>query len=218
MQVVSGRFGQEHIHFEAPSGDRVAFEMDRFLNWFNSGEALEPVLKSALAHLWFVTIHPFDDGNGRVARAIADLSLARSEEIPQRFYSMSAQIQRERASYYQQLETTQKGDLDVTQWLTWFLDCLSRALESADSTLESVIRKAQFWEKIAPVSINERQRVMLNRLYDGFDGKLTTTKWAKMTKTSQDTAQRDIADLIEHGFLSKDSSRGRSTSYSIVKP
>jgi Fic family protein len=171
-----------------------------------------------LAHLWFVTIHPFEDGNGRIARAIADMALARSEGSVQRFYSMSAQIQQERRAYYDILERTQKGTLDVTSWLEWFLGCLSRAIDNAEVTLAGVLDKARFWEKFAPEPLNERQRDMINRLLDGFEGKLTTSKWAKLAKCSQDSAYRDILDLLDRNILIKEAAGGRSTSYSLVKP
>ncbi len=218
MHVVSGDFGRERVHFEAPDGDRIPHEMEQFLTWFNDAEPLDLVLKSALAHLWFVTIHPFDDGNGRIARAIADLTLARSERMTQRFYSMSAQIQRERDSYYQLLEATQKSELDVTYWLDWFLGCLSRAIDASQTTLASVMDRARFWNRFGTLSLNDRQRKMLNLLFEGFTNPLTASRWAKITSTSQDTALRDIAELVALGVLSKDASGGRSTSYSLVKP
>ena len=177
----------------------------------------DPVLRSALAHLWFVTIHPFDDGNGRIARAIADWALARSEKSSQRFYSMSSQIRAERQAYYDILETTQQSDLDITDWMAWFLDCLGRAISGTELTLAAVFRKTRFWEKCAGKTINERQKLMLNKLLDGFEGKLTSTKWATIAKCSQDTAQRDIQGLIDQGMLVKDAAGGRSTSYSLVE-
>jgi Fic family protein len=191
--------------------------MQAFLKWFNSQTTIDPVLKAALAHLWFVTIHPFDDGNGRIARAITDMALARSEQSAQRFYSMSAQIRLERKAYYDTLEQTQKGSLDVTPWLTWFLDCLDRAFDGAEDTLASVLKKALFWETHASASFNDRQRAMINRLFNGFVGKLTSSKWAKMAKCSQDTALRDIDDLVKRGVLAKEPGGGRSTSYSLVE-
>jgi Fic family protein len=217
MQVVSGPVGRERVHFEAPAAARLPEEMQRFLDWFNSDTTTEPVLKSAQAHLWFVTVHPFDDGNGRIARAIADMALARSEESSQRFYSMSAQIRQERSDYYAILERTQQETMDVTAWMAWFLGCLTRAIESAHTTLASVIAKARFWEKVRDVSLNDRQRLMLNRLLDGFEGKLTTSKWASLTKSSQDTALRDILHLVERGVLIRNPEGGRSTSYSLAK-
>lgn len=216
MQVVSGRPGKERVHFQAPAAARLAGEMKAFLAWFNGADGLDPVLKAALAHLRFVTIHPFDDGNGRIARAIADMALARSDESKRRFYSMSAQIRDERNAYYAILEATQKGDLDVTRWLAWFLDCLGRAFDGAETILASVLRKARFWRKHAAAGLNERQQKMLNRLFDGFEGKLTSSKWAKIAKCSPDTALRDIADLVARGILAKDAAGGRSTSYSFA--
>jgi Fic family protein len=216
MQVISGPIGRQKVHYEAPPAARVPEEMDRFLSWLEAPGNIDPLLIAGLAHLWFVTIHPFDDGNGRIARAIADMALARSERSPQRFYSMSAQIRRERNDYYTMLERTQKGALDVTPWQEWFLSCLHRAIESSQGTLGAVLEKARFWERFAQHSLNERQMKVLNRLLDGFEGKLTTSKWAKLTKCSQDTAYRDILDLVERGALRKDSGGGRSTSYSLV--
>jgi Fic family protein len=218
MQVVSGPIGREHVHFEAPKATLLRREMRRFLDWFNKPAAVDPVLKAAQAHLWFVTIHPFDDGNGRLARAIADMSLARSENSPQRFYSMSAQIRQERASYYSILERTQKGAMDITPWMDWFLGCLGRAINGAQTTLAAVLSKARFWDAIAGVPINERQRLVLNRLLDGFEGKLNTSKYAKLAKCSQDTALRDILNLVERGVLVRGSERGRSTSYTLMNP
>lgn len=191
MQVVSGPVGKERVHFEAPAAARLDGEMAAFLGWFNAPADVDPVLKAGLAHLWFVTIHPFDDGNGRIARAIADMALARSESSPQRFYSMSAQIRQERAAYYNILEETQKGSMDVTLWMEWFLGCLGRAIDGAQITLAGVLAKARFWEAIAGVAINKRQRLVLNRLLDGFEGKLTTSKYAKLARCSQDTALRE---------------------------
>jgi Fic family protein len=217
MQVVSGAEGRERVHYQAPDAAKLDLEMKAFLDWFNGEDDIDPVLKAALAHLWFVTIHPFDDGNGRIARAIADMSLARSEDSPQRFYSMSAQIRLERKAYYDMLEATQKGDLDVTPWIAWFLGCLDRAFDGAEQTLAIVFRKAEFWKKHSAAPLNERQRDILNRLLDGFDGKLTSSKWATIEKCSQDTALRDIADLVERGLLSKNEGGGRSTSYSLAE-
>lgn len=216
MQVVSGPVGRQKIHFEAPPAARLKAEMESFLNWFNSAQDIDPVIKAGLAHLWFVTIHPFDDGNGRIARAIGDMSLARSEKSAQRFYSLSAQIQRERKEYYDLLEHAQKGSLDVTKWLAWFLACLGRAIEGADSTLGIVIAKSRFWERCTGLSLNERQIKLINRLLDGFEGKLTSTKWAAIAKCSPDSALRDINDLIERGVLKKAEAGGRSTSYELV--
>lgn len=216
VQVVSGRIGKEIVHFEAPPADQVEHEMNRFLNWLNPDTGQDLVLKAALAHLWFVTIHPFDDGNGRIGRAIADLMLARSEKSSHRFYSLSAQIQIERKKYYAILENTQKGNLNITPWIEWFLNCMERAVEGALSTLGTIVHKAQFWDSLAEVSLNERQRKIINLMLDGFDGKLTSSKWAKITKCSQDTAYRDILDLLDRGILAKNAEGGRSTSYSLM--
>ncbi|MBI4527472.1 MAG: Fic family protein [Deltaproteobacteria bacterium] len=215
MQVVSGAFGRERVHFEAPAAKRLKKEMAAFLKWFDGTDQTDLVLRAGLAHLWFVTIHPFDDGNGRIARAISDWILAKSENSPQRFYSMSAQIRLERDVYYDILEQTQKATLDITAWLAWFLGCLDRALAATETTLASVLRKARFWDRHRGTPINDRQRLMLNKMLDGLEGKLTSSKWAKLTKCSQDTAHRDIQDLIEHGILRKDLAGGRSTSYSL---
>ncbi len=217
MQIVSGPVGKEKVQYEAPAAPLLEKEMSAFLAWANDGEdRTDMVLRAALAHLWFVTIHPFDDGNGRIARAVADWALARSENSPQRFYSMSAQICHERNDYYDILEETQKGTLDVTPWMEWFLACLGRAFDGTEVTLGAVLRKARFWEKYARVMVNARQRDVINRLLDGFTGKLTTTKWATLEKCSHDTALRDIESLIEQGLLHKDRGGGRSTSYSLV--
>lgn len=213
MQVVSGPIGREIVHFQAPDAELLDGEMQKFLDWFNSDINLDPILKAAIAHLWFVTIHPFADGNGRIARAITDMQLARADKSSQRFYSMSAQVRNERETYYDMLENTQKGTLDITEWLMWFVHCLDRALSATDETLAKVIAKARIWENVKAYSLNNRQQKMLNLLIDGFEGKLTSTKWAKMTKTSQDTASRDIQDLIEKGILIKEAAGGRSTSY-----
>jgi len=218
MQVVSGPMRRQSVHYEAPPAQLLDAEMTKFIEWVNPPDGIDPVLKSAIAHFWFVAIHPFDDGNGRIARAIADWILARSEKSSQRFYSMSAQIRLERNAYYDILETTQKATLDITAWLQWFIGCLSRALDGTDSTLAAVLRKARFWETYAGAAINERQRLVLNKLLDGFEGKLTSSKWAKLTKCSQDTAYRDIQDLIEQGILVKNAAGGRSTSYSLKEP
>jgi len=217
MQVVSGPYGRERVHFEAPPANRLDREMAGFLDWFNHPASLDPVLKAGVAHFWFVTVHPFDDGNGRIARAIADMTLARSEGSAQRFYSMSAQIRVQRSDYYRILEATQRGDLDITSWLEWFLNCLDRAVDHAESLLAQVLRKARFWKRLVGQPLNERQQKVLNRLIDGFDGKLTSSKWAALTKTSQDTALRDIEDLVRRGILSKDPTGGRSTSYSLFE-
>jgi len=222
MDVVSGPTGRERLHFEAPAAARLDSEMGRFLEWFNNrhggGPEVDPVLKAGTAHLWFVTIHPFADGNGRIARAIADLLLARSEHSSQRFYSMSAQIRQEHKNYYEILEETQKGGMDITRWLSWFLACLGRAIDGAETLLGNVLAKARFWEAIGETGVNERQRRILNRLLDGFEGKLTSSKWAKLTKQSQDTAHRDIMDLVRKGILVRGSEGGRSTSYALAHP
>ena len=225
MQVVSGPMGKEIIHYEAPSAALLDHEMNYFMEWFNNynNNHIEPVIKSGLAHLWFVTIHPFDDGNGRIARAIADMQLARADKTNQRFYSMSAQIERQKNVYYKILEKTQnlsasgtKGLLDVTRWLQWFLECLIGALEATEESLEKVLIKAKFWEKHASTIINKRQQLMINKLLDDFYGKLNTSKWAKITKCSQDSALRDIQDLIEKRMLLKEPGGGRSTSYKLI--
>jgi len=216
MQVVSGPMGRERAHFEAPSAERLDREMALFLDDFNGKADVDLVLKAGLAHLWFVTIHPFDDGNGRIARAIADMTLARSENSPQRFYSMSAQIRQERNDYYRILEKTQKGTLDITPWMEWVLGCLGRAIEGAETTLGAVLAKARFWESLAGASLNGRQRLVLNRLLDGLEGKLTSSKYAKLAKCSQDTASRDISALLERGVLVRNPEGGRSTSYALA--
>ncbi len=217
MQVVSGPIGRERVHFEAPKAARVPGEMAVFLDWFNGETRMDPVFKAAIAHLWLVTVHPFADGNGRIARAIADMALARSDGSPQRFYSMSAQIRKDRKGYYAILEATQKGDLDITAWLQWFLTCLGHAIDGADIALANVLHKARFWKAMAGQSLNDRQRLVLNRLLDGFEGKLTSSKWAALTKASSDTALRDINDLVARGILLKEAAGGRSTSYSVPK-
>lgn len=216
MQVVSGPIGKERVHFQGPPAKRVDAEMQAFLKWFEANADIDHVLKAGMAHLWVVTIHPFDDGNGRIARAIADMALARSENSPQRFYSMSAQIRQERSAYYDILEQTQKGTLDITPWMQWFLGCLGRAIDGAETTLSAVLAKARFWDRIQGISLNARQRLVLNRLLDGFDGKLTTSKYAKLAKCSQDTALRDILLLVERGILIRNPDRGRSTSYALA--
>jgi Fic family protein len=218
MQVVSGSIGQDRVHFEAPPAARIDDEVAAFLRWFEAEDGTDPVLRAGLAHLWFVTIHPFDDGNGRIARAIADKALGRSDQSAQRFYSMSAQIRIERNAYYDRLEKAQAGGLDITPWLEWFLACLDRAIEQSEQNLGSVLRKARFWEIHAHNPFNDRQRLMLNKLLDGFEGKMTSSKWAQLAKCSQDTALRDILQLIDQGSLAKDPGGGRSTSYSLVEP
>ena len=216
MEVVSGPVGKEHVHFTAPPAARLGEEMRAFLDWFNKKIDTDPVLKAGLAHLRFVTIHPFDDGNGRIARAIADMALARSENSPQRFYSMSAQIRKERREYYDILEQTQKGTLEVTPWMEWFLGCLGRAIDGAQTALAAVLAKARFWETVGSHTVNDRQRLVLNRLLDGLEAKLTTSKYAKLAKCSQDTALRDILPLVERGFLARSPEGGRSTSYALA--
>ena len=219
MIVASGPPDREIVHFEAPHAREVPAEMDRFLRWFEDpADGTDPVLKAALAHIWFVTVHPFDDGNGRIGRAIADMMLARSEGTGQRCYSMSARLRLERPAYYATLEATQKGDLDITARLAWFLTVLDQALSDADAILAATLRKGRFWEEVAAFPVNRRQREMLNRLLDGFEGKLTTSKWAKITGCSQDTALRDIGDLTGRGILLQDAAGGRSTSYSLKAP
>lgn len=216
MQVVFGPAGRERVHFQAPTAARLDAEMGGFLDWFGAPPETDPVLKAALAHLWFVTIHPFEDGNGRIARAVADMALARSECSPQRFYSMSSQIRAERNAYYEVLERTQRGTTDVTEWMDWFLACLGRSIDSAGTALAGVLAKAQFRERASGLSLNDRQRLVVNRLLDGFEGKLTTSKWAKLAKCSQDTALRDIAFLVDHGLLVRNPGGGRSTSYRLA--
>lgn len=216
MQVVSGPMGKEKVHYEAPDAKVLDHEMKLFFEWFNKHE-MDPVLKSAVGHLWFLTVHPFDDGNGRIARALADMLLARADGDGQRFYSMSAQIRLERNDYYHTLETTQKGTLDITKWLKWFLGCLDRSLDATDRTLKRVMNKTKFWDAHHQTEINERQRMMVNKLFEGFEGKLTSSKWAKITKCSPDTALRDISDLMQKGILEKEQGGGRSTSYMLVE-
>jgi Fic family protein len=215
MQVVSGPMGKETVHFQAPSSDRIELEIKRFLDWFENEEETDLVLKAAITHLWFVTIHPFDDGNGRITRAITDMVLARSDKSIKRFYSMSAQIRLERKQYYEQLENTQKGNSDITDWILWFLQCLINAIETTDETLSKILHKAEFWKLHSTTILNDRQQKIINRLLDGFDGKLTTSKWGKINKCSQDTALRDIQDLIKKDILQKEASGGRSTNYEL---
>lgn len=218
MQVVSGPIGRQHVHYEAPPADRLEGEMARFLDWLNGTDEDPPLIKAGIGHLWFVTLHPFDDGNGRIARAIGDLLLARADGTPQRFYSLSAQIQRERKAYYDILERTQKGSLDITEWLAWFLTTLHAAVIQANKTLDRVLRKARFWQQAATVPMNERQIKVLNRLLDGFEGKMTSAKWASIGKCSNDTALRDINELVQRGVLQKSAAGGRSTSYELIAP
>lgn len=215
MQVVSGAMGKERIHYEAPASEKVATEMDLFLNWYNTVHEIDPVLKAALAHFWFITIHPFDDGNGRIARAITDMQLARSDNSAQRFYSMSVQIRKERNEYYECLKKSQSGSLDITDWILWFMACLDRGIVGTEEDLTGVLGKAKFWEKHATTLLNERQRTMLNKQLDGIDGKMTTGKWSKISKCSPDTALRDIQFLIDKDILEKENAGGRSTSYKI---
>jgi Fic family protein len=214
MQVTSGAMGKETVHFEAPPASKVPSEMNVFLDWIEKYTDLDAVLKAVLAHLWFVTIHPFDDGNGRIARAITDMLLARADKSPQRFYSMSAQIQAERNKYYDILESTQKGNLDITAWLIWFLDCLMRSMEQTDETIKKTMARAQFWETNKETSFNARQRKILQLLLDDFFGILSVSKYAKIAKTSTDTALRDLQDLIKKNVLEQQGS-GRSTSYKL---
>jgi Fic family protein len=215
MQVVSGPMGKEKIHFQAPPPNVIKKEMDTFLDWFNKDTKIDEVLKAAIAHFWFIIIHPFDDGNGCIARAISDMLLARSEESPQRFYSLSNRILSEKKIYYEILQKVQHSSGDITEWLDWFLNCLYRALMDTEETLKKVLQKSDFWEKHKETILNSRQRLMLNKLLDGFDAKLKTSKWAKITKCSADTALRDIKDLIEKGILKQEESGGRSTNYEL---
>lgn len=217
MQVVSGPIGRQRVHYEAPPAEHLAGEMERFLEWINAPVETEPgLIRAGLGHLWFVTLHPFDDGNGRVARAIGDLLLARADGSPQRFYSLSAQIQRERKAYYDMLERTQKGGLDVTEWLLWFLQMLGEAVNLAHRALDGVLEKAHFWQRFSGTGLNTRQVKVINRLLDGFEGKLTSSKWAAIAKSSPDTALRDINELVELGILQRSGAGGRSTSYDLV--
>jgi len=216
MQVVSGAMGKERVHYQAPDADKIESEMNTFFKWLNNENTLEPVLKAAIAHFWFVTIHPFDDGNGRIARALTDMLLARADGSSQRFYSMSAQIKIERKEYYTILEKSQKGDLDITAWLEWFLNCLTNSLNETDHILAKVLRKHFFWMEYSTISLNERQKSIINKLLDGFEGKLTSSKWAKINKCSADTALRDIQDLINKKILRKELAGGRSTNYELT--
>lgn len=216
MQVVSGPIGREKVHYMAPAPDLIEMLMSEFIMWFNSDTGVEPLIKAGLAHLWFVTIHPFDDGNGRITRALTELLLTRSDRSPRRFYSMAEQILAEREEYYVVLERTQRGDSDVTLWLVWFLQTLKKAIDQSSEKINRVLERAGYWRKLEGVPLNDRQRTMLNRLKIGFVGKLTTSKWAKICKVSSDTALRDIKDLVDRGILKQDTSGGRSTSYSLV--
>ncbi|KAA3596816.1 MAG: Fic family protein [Calditrichaeota bacterium] len=217
MQVVSGAMGKEKVHFQAPNASTLETEMKNFISWFNKKDEIDLVLKAGIAHLWFVTIHPFEDGNGRIARALADLLLARADGIPQRFYSLSSQIQKERKKYYEILEKTQKGNLEITEWLEWFLNCFLNSLKASEEVLSKVIFKHNFWNENATKVQNERQKLMLNKLLDGFEGKLTSSKWAKIAKCSPDTALRDIQDLVSKNILQKTNEGGRSTNYELVE-
>lgn len=217
MQVISGAGRREKVHYQAPPANELARQTEAFLQWFNADAPGDALIKAGLAHLWLVTLHPFDDGNGRISRAVGDMALARAEGSSQRFYSLSAQIQRERKAYYEQLETTQKGTLDVTAWLDWFLGCLLRAVEGADGLLTAVRGKARFWQRWAGTALNERQIKLINRLLDGFEGKLTTAKWAALAKCSSDTALRDINELLACGLLRKLEGGGRSSGYELVR-
>ena len=217
MQVVSGAMGRERVHYQAPKPEKVPEEMARFIQWVNSADAMDGVIKAAIAHLWFVSIHPFDDGNGRITRALTDMLLARSENTGKRFYSMSAEIKLMQKEYYDVLERTQRGDGDITEWLLWFLECFEKALDATENTLASVLAKSKFWEHFRHTEFNERQRKLINMQFDGFFGKLTSGKWAKITKCSTDTALNDIRDLIAKGVLLKNDGGGRSTNYSLIK-
>lgn len=217
MQVISGPVGRRRVHFQAPPAGSLPFEMSRFLAWANAETGEPALIKSALAHLWLVTLHPFDDGNGRIARAVGDMFLARADGSSKRFYSLSVQIQRERRQYYEVLERTQKGTLDVTEWLVWFLGVFARAVANSEAALDAVLVKARFWQRVAGVPLNERQVKLINRLLDGFEGKLTSSKWAIIAKCSADTALRDITHLLEVGVLQKQAAGGRSTSYELVE-
>jgi Fic family protein len=217
MQVVSGSMGREKVHFQAPDAKYVEKEMIKFLDWLNNDDKNDLVMKAAIAHLWFITIHPFEDGNGRIARAITDMVLAQSDKSEQRFYSMSAQIRIERKEYYEILEKTQKGNLDITEWMVWFLNCMINALKSSEEVLSDILFKADFWKKHAKIKLNERQKKLLNKILDGFEGKLTSSKWSKIAKCSKDSAIRDINDLIDKNILEQEELGGRSTSYRLRK-
>lgn len=217
MQVVSGPIGRETVHFQAPDAARLESEMGRFLDWFEGAGVIDPVLKSGIAHLWFLTIHPFDDGNGRIGRAIADMALSRADQTDNRFYSLSSGIEAQRREYYLQLESAQRGGLDITVWLAWFLECLDRTIDDAGESLRSVLGKARLWQRISSQPVNERQRKVINRMLDDFKGNLTTSKYAKLAKCSNDTALRDIQDLLERGIVVKNPGGGRSTSYRLAQ-
>ena len=217
MQVVSGAMGKEKVHYEAIKPECVKTEMDKFLNWFNNDNSQDPEIKAAIAHFWFIIIHPFDDGNGRIGRAISDMLLARAEGSGERFYSMSSQILEERKAYYAVLQKVQHSTSDISDWLYWFLHCLKNAMLATENTTQNILRKAEFWKLHEKTAINERQRKILNMLFENFDGKLQTSKWAKITKTSTDTALRDIKDLVEKGILQQSNEGGRSVNYELVK-
>lgn len=218
MQVVSGSFGKEKIHFEAPAADRLEYEMNKFIDWINSENTVEPIIKSAIAHFWFVTIHPFDDGNGRIARAIAESLLTRADCTKQRAYSMSSQIMKSKSSYYDILEYTQKGNLDITSWLVWYIERLDEAIKDSNNTLSFILEKSRFWETHAKTLLNERQKKVIDKLLNNFQGKLNTSKWAKLTNVHRDTALRDIQDLIQKNILKDTGEGGRSTNYVLIIP
>jgi Fic family protein len=218
MQVVSGPMGKEMVHFQAPEAGLLESEISKFLTWFNEPPPIDPVLQAGVAHFWFVTIHPFEDGNGRIARAIADMALARADGTKDRFYSMSSQIEAERKEYYLELELAQRGELDITRWLEWFLECLHRAIDGAEAGLAGVLNKARIWERVNQRPVNDRQRTVINRMLNGFQGFLTTSKYAKLAKCSTDTALRDVQELVNRGILVKNPGRGRSTSYRLAEP
>lgn len=215
MQVVSGPIGQERVHFEAPAANRLPVEMAQFVRWFEE-EAIDPIVKAALAHLWFVTIHPFEDGNGRIGRAVMDMALARADGSSQRFYSMTAQLHKERKAHYAQLEQASRKSLDVTPWISWFVKRLSDALTEAEGVVRLVRRKQEFWDRHRDSGLNERQTKIVNMLLDGFTGKLQTAKYAKINKCSTDTAFRDLTDMVAKGILVKAEAGGRSTNYDLA--
>jgi len=215
MQVVSGALGKEKVHFEAPSAKQIGKEMNSFISWYNKEQDQDIILKSAIAHLWFITIHPFEDGNGRIARALSEMLLTRSDDTPQRFYSMSSQIRTARKEYYNILEKTQKGTLDITEWMLWYLKCLTDAINSSEIILSKVLSKHKFWIKYSSKALNSRQILMINKLLENFEGQLTSSKWAKIAKCSQDTALRDIQELLSMNILKKQPSGGRSTNYNL---
>jgi len=217
MQVVSGPLGRERVHFQAPPANDVANQMEKYTGWFNTPTQYDQIIKAAIGHLWFITIHPFEDGNGRIARVLTDMLLSQSDGLGIRFYSMSVQIRKERSEYYNILEKTQKGMLDITPWINWFINCLNRALDSSLDILDTVLFKHRYWTKYRGVRINDRQEKLITRLMDGFKGKLTTSKWAKMAKCSQDTALRDIQDLMNKGMMTQNIGKGKNTSYDLNK-